>query len=237
MDRRRRILVTGATSGIGLALVQRLHGRHDIIAAGRKSGETAATVLPQGMTYVEAPLDDPAEASRRIADGLLRAGWTKLDHAVLNAGTGFVATDAIEDPARISQTLTVNLVAPVLLARMLHPWLEKAGGTLTLVGSVARRGAPGFPSYAASKAGLDGFARALRAEWNGRVTVQVIHPGPTRTAMHEKAGFDPGRAGALFTPAPVMAAMVERAMATGRSPVTLSFAARALHGLRPQVWL
>ena len=237
MERRRRILVTGATSGIGLALVERLQGRHDILAAGRKPVLDAGVLLPQGIAYVEAPLDDPATATRQIAEGLLRAGWTKLDHAVLNAGTGFVTRDGIEDPARLSETLAVNLVAPVLLARVLHPWLEKAAGTLTLVGSVAHKGAAGFPSYAASKAGLDGFARALRAEWQGRVTVQVIHPGPTRTTMHEKAGFDPGRAGAMFIPAAVMAAMIERAMASGRSPATLSFAARALHAFRPEARL
>ncbi len=237
-DRQRRILVTGATSGIGLALVQRLALRHHVMATGRKDVETARAVLPANVSYIAAPLTDPAAATRLIADGLLRAGWTKLDNLVLNAGTGHLVTAAgVEEEARIRETLDVNLLAPVLLARALFPWLEKTGGTLTLVGSVAHTGAANFPSYAASKAGLDGLARALRAEWQGRVTVQIVHPGPTATPMHAKAGFDPGRLGGMFTPAPVMAAMVERAMVTGRSPLTLSFGARLLHAIRPETRL
>ncbi|WP_306120847.1 MULTISPECIES: SDR family NAD(P)-dependent oxidoreductase [unclassified Roseitalea] len=219
---RRAILITGGTSGIGLALVRRLAPRHDLLVAGRRAPDDAAAVLPQGVRYVHAPLTTPEEAVRTVAEAVLKAGWVRLDNAILNAGVGFAVPGGIETAGQIRATLDVNLTASVMLARTLHPWLARAGGTLTLVGSVARRGQGLFPAYAASKAGLHGLARALRSEWRDTVAVQVIHPGPTRTGMHAKAGHDPGRLGAVFLPAGPVAAMIEGAIAARRSPVTVS---------------
>lgn len=222
-EARRKILLTGGTSGIGLELTKRLAPRHDVLVAGRRPDADALPVLPDGVRYVHAPLTDPEAATQAIAEALLKAGWVKLDNLVLNAGTGFAVEEGIETPHQLRETLNVNLTASVLLARTLFPWLEKAGGTLTLVGSVAHKGQGLFPAYAASKAGLHGFARALRAEWAGRVAVQIIHPGPTRTEMHQKAGHDPGRLRAIFLPADKVAAMMEGAIAARRSPATVSF--------------
>ena len=219
----RRIVITGGTSGIGLELVRRLAPRHAVLVAGRRTDGDALPVLPDGVRYVRAPLTDPEGATRAIAEAVLKAGWTKLDNLILNAGTGFAVEDGIETAGQVRDTLDVNLASSVLLARALFPWLEKANGTLTLVGSVAHRGQGLFPAYAASKAGLDGFVRALRAEWAGRVAAQVVHPGPARTEMHAKAGHDPGPLRAVFVPAGAMAAMLEGAIAGRRSPVTISF--------------
>lgn len=222
MARRRSILITGGTSGIGLALVERLAPRHDILVAGRRSEDEARAVLPDNVAYVRAPLEDPATATQAIADAILRRGWVRLDNAVLNAGVGYAPPNTLETADQIRDTLAVNLTASVLLARALHGWLAKANGTLTLVGSIAHKGSALIPAYAGSKAGLHGFARALRSEWQGKVAVQVIHPGPTRTDMHQKAGYDPGRLRSIFLPAPAVAAMMEGAIAGRRSPVTVS---------------
>lgn len=219
---RRTILITGGTSGIGLELVRRLAPRHDVLVAGRRSDDDAWSVLPDAARYVQAPLTDPETATQTIADALLRAGWVRLDNAILNAGVGFVVDDGVETAEQVRDTLRVNLTSSILLTRALYPWLQKAGGTLTLVGSVAHKGQGLFPTYAASKAGLHGFARALQAEWQGRVAVQVIHPGPTRTQMHEKAGYDPGAARAIFLPVVSVATMMEGAIASKRSPMTVS---------------
>lgn len=218
---RRRILVTGGTDGIGLALAGRLAQRHDVMVTGRREPAGIEGLLPQGVLYAVADQREPDKAATAIAQALLKAGWTKLDNAVLNAATGFAASPEEETPECIRETLDVNLLAAILQARTLHPWLKKAGGTLTFVGSVAHKGAPGFASYAASKAGLHGFARALREEWRGEVKVQVLHPGPTATAMHEKAGHDPGRL--AFMKTGNMAAMLDRTIAGGRSPRTLDW--------------
>ncbi|MEO0543648.1 MAG: SDR family oxidoreductase [Pseudomonadota bacterium] len=223
MAKRRKILITGATSGIGLALTQRLCGRHDVLAIGRRNEVEAGALLPDGVVYIQADHSDPAGCAKAIAQGLLKLGWLKLDNAVLNAGVGTVVEDGTESVDLIRETLDTNLTAPVLIVRALYPWLSKANGTLTLVGSVAHKGQGMFPTYAASKAGLNGLARALRSEWRGSVTVQAVHPGPTKTEMHAKAGYDPGKVGALFIGADQMAGMLEGAIANGRSPQSLAF--------------
>lgn len=222
MARRRTILITGGTSGIGLALVRRLAPRHDVLVAGRRVPDDASAVLPEGVRYVEAPLSDPQIATQAIAEAMLRAGWVRLDNAVLNAGVGYAVNDGVETAGQIRDTLAVNLTSSILLARALYPWLVKANGTLTFVGSVAHKGAALIPSYAGSKAGLHGLGRALRSEWRDHVAVQVIHPGPTRTEMHAKAGHDPGALRAIFLPADSVARMMEGAIAGRRSPVTIS---------------
>jgi NAD(P)-dependent dehydrogenase (short-subunit alcohol dehydrogenase family) len=219
---RRRILITGGTDGIGRALTKRLASRHDLIVTGRRE-RSSIPDLPENVSYVPADQRDPEKAARAIAQGLLMAGWTKLDNAVLNAATGYARTPGEETLDLIRETFDVNLAANILQARTLYSWLKKAQGTLTLVGSVAHRGAPSFASYAATKAGLDGLARALREEWRGEVNVQILHPGPTATSMHAKAGHDPGKLARWFIGEDSMAAMIERAISGGMSPRVLGW--------------
>jgi NAD(P)-dependent dehydrogenase (short-subunit alcohol dehydrogenase family) len=228
---RKHILITGATDGIGLALAARLAPRHDLLLTGRREAHPA---LPIGALYVQADQSMPEIAASTITSQIGEAGWVGVDHAILNAGVGFEAQGGLDEAESTRQTLDVNLAANIALAHALFPALSQAGGTLTFIGSVAHRGAASFPAYAASKAGLNGLARALRSEWQGRVAVQIIHPGPVATAMHAKAGHDPGRLRNLFIDPDAMAAMIERAIAVKASPVTLSFGARALHAVLPE---
>ena len=195
-----RVLVTGGTDGIGLEVVRLLAARGaSVVATGRRDGPD----LP-GVAWVRADQSDPGAAARTIA----AACRDDLDAAILCAGTGTAATDGVEGAGAIRATLRVNLAASVLIAHALAPVLLARGGTLALVGSVARRGMGALPSYSASKAGLHGFARALGEEWRGRASVAMLHPGPTRTGMQGKAGMEVGRAARLFVPAPLMARML-----------------------------
>lgn len=227
MVERRKILITGATDGIGLALAKRLAHDHDLILTGRKSTHPN---LPTGALYVPADQSNPLGSAEAVLTALQNAGWNSLDNAVLNAGTGFATLSGFDQPDVIRTTLDVNLSANIALAHALFPRLEKANGTLSFVGSVAHKGSPLFPAYAASKAGLDALARALKSEWQNRVSVQIIHPGPTDTAMQAKAGYEAGKLRRIFIKPEIMAAMMEHAIASRKSPVTLSFARRARFG-------
>ncbi|WP_419909836.1 SDR family NAD(P)-dependent oxidoreductase [Hoeflea sp.] len=215
-------LITGATSGIGLALARRLAATHRLVLSGRREPQK----LPDKASYVGADLSEPGKAADVVHMALREAGITKLSKLVLNAGTGTYAAADAEDAGTIRHTLDVNLVASVLMAHRLAPLLEAGSGKLVLIGSVAHRGSGNMPSYAASKAGLSGLARSLRSEWNGRIGVQIIHPGPTRTPMHENAGYQPGGLDRLFFSADAMADEIARLIEADRPATTIMIAAR-----------
>jgi len=225
----RRILITGGNAGLGLALAKKLARRHSLLLSGRKCHSDVADKLPQGAGYVVADQSDPELSAQALVNGIGDYGWDGLDNAVLNAGTGIAPLNGIDSTEAIRHTLDVNLLAVILQAQALFPMLKKSKGTLTLIGSVARSGSATIPAYAASKAGLHGLARALRSEWKGQVSVQVLHPGAAKTEMHDKAGYDPGRMRSLFLEADDVAAMMASAIAARRSPVNLSWV-RYLNG-------
>lgn len=226
MEPRPIVLITGATAGIGLALAQRLAGRYRLVLCGRRTASQCVDTLPEGALYVQADFSAPHGAVDAIEAALGDAQIESLHRVVINAGTGFYGSVESEHADAIRTTLGVNLVAPILLAKRLAHHLETAQGKLVLIGSVAHRGSANMPSYAASKAGLAGFARSLESEWQGRIAVQIIHPGPTATQMHEKAGYDAGKLRRLFFPADEMADEIARLMDRPKSAATVSFGAR-----------
>ena len=219
----RRILITGGNAGLGLALAQKLARRHKLLLSGRKPQDEVAGMLPPGAGYVVADQSDPEASAAALVRGIGEFGWDGLDNAVLNAGTGLAPADGVDSTDAIRQSLDINLLAALLQAQALYPLLRKTSGTLTLIGSVAHKGSATIPAYAASKAGLHGLARALRSEWKGDVSVQVLHPGPSKTEMHDKAGYDPGLMRSLFLAPDDVASMMASAIAARRSPVTISW--------------
>lgn len=225
----RRILITGGNAGLGLALAKKLAGRHQLLLSGRKSQDQVAGTLPYGAGYIVADQKDPEVSAQALVKGIWDFGWDGLDNAVLNAGMATASRDGIDTADAIRETLDVNLLAAMLQAQALYPLLEKSKGTLTFIGSVAHKGSALLPAYAASKAGLHGLARALRSEWRGRVSVQVVHPGASKTDLHDKAGYDPGPKRALFLDPGDVAAMLASAIAARRSPVNVSWV-RYLNG-------
>lgn len=220
--------LTGASSGLGLEMLRLLNARG---MAVRASGRRAVSDLPTDFpdcAYRACDLSD----KKAVADlSQWVAGQGKLHGAILNAGAGFYRPLAEETSDDIARILATNLDANMALAHALHPVLR--GGCLGLIGSVAHRGAAGMPVYAASKAALDGFGRALAEEWRGTVTVRMLHPGPVATGMAERAGRKPDFADHLFLPPRQTAAALLAALTASRGAdrQTVSFLRVGLHRL------
>lgn len=214
-------LITGASSGIGLELAKQLSNDHSLILVGRRSLYDIDHSFSDDVRYIQADFSKPAEAVSQITQKLDELGSNHLDHVVQCAGMGSYASPLDENIAEISATLNVNMLFPILLTRQLAPVLERSKGKMTLIGSVAHKGSPQMASYAASKAGLSGFVRSLQSEWQDRIDVQILHPGPTLTPMLEKAGYKLGREMHLFVPVETMASEIVRLINTNKKSATI----------------
>lgn len=184
-------LVTGAGSGIGAVLAERLLARGDDLVLVARSAERAAELSSAyaGATTLVADLAEPEQL-----EGLELPDF--LDSVVHAAGVvDLGAVSELTTEAWRSQ-LGVNLLAPAVLTRLALPSLRAARGTVVFVNSGAGlRANPGWSAYAASKFGLRALADALRLEEKQHgVRVTTVHPGRTATPMQEKVHAQEGAA-------------------------------------------
>ena len=182
-------LVTGASRGIGRAIAKRLGEQGAIVVAaarGDHADETARELTAAGHTAEAVQLDvtDAAAVEKLPAAIISRHG--RLDIVVSNAG---IARDQLVMRMKREDwdaVLATNLTATFVLAQAaVRPMLKQRGGRIIAIGSVVgQTGNGGQTNYAASKAGLIGFAKALAREVASRgITVNVVAPGLIETDM------------------------------------------------------
>jgi short-subunit dehydrogenase len=187
-------VIVGGTDGLGQALAIRyLASGWRVVVLGRTDRRA---IRDAGAIYL--PIDLTTSASvGAIGATLTVAGVDAIDALIHCAALGWVGNAAAQSPASIDAMVAINIWAPAAITHQLLPWVERVHGRILFVGSIAAFvPAPHYAVYAASKAAIDGFARSLAHERTGRVTVQVIHPGPIGTAFHAKSGalsIDPSR--------------------------------------------
>lgn len=182
-------LVTGASRGIGRAIVSRLaqQGATVIAAARSDHAQSVVTELAAAGRRAEAvTLDVTDEAAIRELPAAIVERHGRLDIVVSNAG---VARDQLLMRMKRDDwdaVLATNLTATFVLAQAaIRPMLKQRAGRIIAVSSVVgQTGNPGQTNYAASKAGLIGFTKALAREVASRgITVNAIAPGLIDTDM------------------------------------------------------
>ena len=215
-----RVLLTGASGGIGCAMAHALFGSGAaVMLVGRSlpaltalaheiSGSVQA--LPDRVGCHAADLCDPA-AIDELRDAALAWGANVVVH---NAGVPSFGRLESLVTADIQRVLHTNLLAPMLLTQAMLPHLRRLSQAQVIcVGSaLGRIGLPGFSVYSASKFGLRGFAEALRRELgDSTVRIQYLGPRSTRTGFNsaEVETYNRATGAATDTPQQVALALLE----------------------------
>ncbi|MEQ8584796.1 MAG: 3-oxoacyl-[acyl-carrier-protein] reductase [Thalassobaculaceae bacterium] len=213
-------LVTGATGGIGASIAQTLHARgaHVVLSGTRQAVlEETASSLGERVSVAACNLGD-AEAVEALPKAAEEAAGAPIDILVNNAG---ITRDQLLMRMKDDdwdQVIAINLTSGFRLSRALvRGMMKKRWGRIVGISSiVGATGNAGQSNYAAAKAGMVGFSKALAAEVANRgITVNVVAPGFIATAMTDALSdaqkeklLEGVPAGRLGTPEDIAAAVL-----------------------------
>jgi short-subunit dehydrogenase len=216
-----RVIVTGASTGIGRATALRLARRGARVFAAARDERRLDALAAEHPEIVASPGD--------VSDDADRAALVKqsepVDVLVNNAGLGWKGMAEDMPPDKVRQLFEVNVLALIdLTQRVLPGMLERGRGHVVNVGSIAGYVAsPGETVYCATKFAVQGFTDGLRREVVRRgVDVTLIAPGPIKTEFMARirTGEPAGQPGALDygLPPESVAKAIERALTRTRVP-------------------
>ena len=184
-------LVTGGTTGIGLATAQVLHKRgYAVMVTGRNPDSLAAAqrVLPDDVVVFRADARSVADADAVAAELSRRFG--KLDLAFLNAGVTSLVPLEVLDEETYDWHFDTNLKGQVFLLQKVLPLLGRGSSVVLTSSTGSDRGNPGMAVYAATKGAQLSLMRTLAVELAPRgIRVNAVSPGPIETPMMTKLGM------------------------------------------------
>ena len=183
----RRVLITGAASGIGQAAAEHM----------RAAGARVAGIDLQpddSRDIVQGDIADPAAIERAVPEAIERLGGG-VDVLVNNAGLGFSQSAGQAPDDEALKVIDVNLIGPwrVTAAALPHLLESPARGRVVNVSSgLAFLTVPFAPAYTISKRGIVAYSDSLRLEFGDSIDVSTVYPGYIKTPIHassEEDGF------------------------------------------------
>lgn len=240
----KRVLITGASSGIGKALALECAARGAVLAL---TSRTAARLMETRdeiravFPHATAPLILPSDVANKEDVNCLIDTCEKtmggIEVLINNAGIGIYGSIERTSPEDYSSIMNVNFLGAVRCILGILPTMKKAGeGLIVNISSVAALyGVPYLGAYSASKAALSAFCQSLRAELaSAKIRVMLVYPGYTQTDFfnnEKKVGGGVRPPGPYASPHRVARAIV-KAIEKDTQDLVLSLEGKALYYVR-----
>jgi uncharacterized protein len=193
------VLVTGASSGIGMAIARQIASRaKTLILVARRvkilEELKAELVKANPKLNVEVFACDLAdrEATKGLPARLKEKSVDEVDVLVNNAGVGMMGAFDRADPDKLANMIDLNVTGPTLLTRALLPGMierKRPGGVINISSGFGMAVMPSFAAYCATKHYMTGFTEALVSDLAGtNITVTQVCPGPVATEFEQQIG-------------------------------------------------
>jgi 3-oxoacyl-[acyl-carrier protein] reductase len=190
---RKILLITGASSGVGLSLARYLSGRYEIVAVARRleAMQEALGSRPH-VTIRQTDLGQPAEVEQLV--DWLKSKFGHVPYVINNAGVNIRgAIDAL-NPDQVIRSMMVNALAPLAILRALLPAMKSNnfGRAINVTSGAPLNCFPEFGAYSASKGALNALTVTCAKECAAfNIRINLMSPGPVRTEMAPNASMDP----------------------------------------------
>ena len=181
-----KILITGASRGLGFAIARHLSDNHDVVGCGRSEIEG----FDHSFKYI--PGVDIAHLETAGRDFF--SSLQEANVLINNAGVGFDGLLATQPINSIREVLDTNLLGPILLSREFARSMlrrQASGSIINISSIISKRGFKGLSVYSASKGGLDSFTRSLARELGpAGIRVNSVLPGYFASDMSASLGAE-----------------------------------------------
>jgi short-subunit dehydrogenase len=189
----KRILITGASRGIGRAIAEKLAARDvTLLLHGRDTvalADTCKAVQSQCAGVVK--LIHDLATGKGVANLISQVGDDPLNVLVNNAGIAVVKPFREITPDEWKQTLGVNVTAPFLLMQRFAGQMQPGSSIVNILSIAAKTGFAGWSAYCMSKFALEGFSQSVRAELREhRIRMLNIYPAATNTEIWDDVAGD-----------------------------------------------
>jgi NAD(P)-dependent dehydrogenase (short-subunit alcohol dehydrogenase family) len=186
-------LVTGGTRGVGRSIAEAFLGAGaDVVICARNGPDTLPSAGGRSATFEAADVRDWDSVGALVSAVVARFG--RLDVVVNNAGGSPPAPAATASPRFSTAIVTLNLIAPLLVAQRANEAMQtqESGGSVVNISSLSgMRPSPGTAAYGAAKAGLINLTQSLAVEFAPKVRVNCVTAGALDTPeLHHQYGGD-----------------------------------------------
>jgi NAD(P)-dependent dehydrogenase (short-subunit alcohol dehydrogenase family) len=192
----KRIIITGASSGIGRALLQELTRREvQVVAVGRDEARLRDAVASASGSKAPVIPFTADMARQRDVDALFKYATERMDGIDIffaNAGLAYWERTPEPDWGRIEAIFRTNVFSPIYAAEKMQSLFPGTGYRVVITSSILGRvGLDGYALYSSTKAALDRFAEVYRLENRERGQLVLVYPLAVRSSFYQTAGHAP----------------------------------------------